>query len=77
MTNEARLKNYGSGLAPATERWFVVNARDATWLTHDVFGANCMFESPDAEFADLGVRLSVLEPGQPNGLYHGEETQEG
>ena len=36
-----------------------------------------MFESDDAEFADLGVRLSVLEPGQPNGLYHGEETQEG
>ena len=36
-----------------------------------------MFESPDAEFGDLGVRLSVLEPGQPNGLYHGEETQEG
>ena len=76
MTDEARLENYGSGLAPAAEGWFVVNARDATWLTHDVFGASCMFESPDAEFADLGVRLSVLEPGQPNGLYHGEETQE-
>ena len=77
MTDEARLKNYGSGLAPATEGWFVVNARDATWLTHDVFGASCIFESPDAEFADLGVRLSLLEPGQPNGLYHGEEMQEG
>ena len=77
MTDEARLEDYGSGLAPATDGWFVVNARDATWLTHDVFGASCVFESPDAEFADLGVRLSVLEPGQPNGLYHGEETQEG
>jgi uncharacterized cupin superfamily protein len=22
------------------------------------------------------VRLAVLEPGQPNGLYHGEDTQE-
>ena len=77
MVAEARLADYGSGLAPATDGWFVVNARDATWLTHDVFGASCVFESPDAEFADLGVRLSVLEPGQPNGLYHGEETQEG
>jgi uncharacterized cupin superfamily protein len=73
---EARLKDYGSGLAPATDGWFVVNAREAAWLTHDVFGASCMFESPDAEFAELGIRLSILEPGQPNGLYHGEETQE-
>jgi uncharacterized cupin superfamily protein len=73
---EARLKDYGSGLAPATDGWFVVNVRDAAWLTHDVFGASCMFEGPDAEFTELGVRLSVLEPGQPNGLYHGEETQE-
>ena len=77
MVAEARLAEYGSGLAPATDGWFVVNARDAMWLAHDVFGASSVFESPDAEFADLGVRLAVLEPGQPNGLYHGEETQEG
>jgi uncharacterized cupin superfamily protein len=73
---EARLERVGSGLAPVTEGWFVVNVSEATWLTHEVFGASCLFESPDAEFAELGVRLTVLEPGQPNGLYHGEETQE-
>jgi uncharacterized cupin superfamily protein len=73
---EARLERVGSGLAPVTEGWFVVNVGEATWLTHDVFGASCLFESPDAEFAELGVRLTVLGPGQPNGLYHGEETQE-
>jgi uncharacterized cupin superfamily protein len=76
VVEEARLERYGSGLAPATEGWFVVNVRDAAWDTHDVFGSSCMFESPDAEFAQLGIRLTVLEPGQPNGLYHGEETQE-
>jgi uncharacterized cupin superfamily protein len=73
---EARLEEIGSGLAPATDGWFVVNVGEATWLTHDVFGASCMFESPDAVFSGLGIRLTVLEPGQPNGLYHGEETQE-
>jgi uncharacterized cupin superfamily protein len=73
---EARLEQLGSGIAPATEGWFVVNVCDATWLTNDVFGASCLFESPDAEFSELGVRLTVLDPGQPNGLYHGEETQE-
>jgi hypothetical protein len=30
---EARLEQTDAGLAPATERWFVVNARDAEWLT--------------------------------------------
>ncbi len=53
-----------------------MNVRDAAWDEHDVFGASCMFESRDAEFSELGIRLTVLEPGQPNGLYHGEETQE-
>jgi hypothetical protein len=76
VVEEARLERYGSGIAPATEGWFVVNVRDAAWDDHDVFGASCMFESPDATFTELGVRLTVLEPGQPNGLYHGEETQE-
>jgi uncharacterized cupin superfamily protein len=76
VVEEARLERYGSGLAPATEGWFVVNVRHAAWDDHDVFGASCMFESPDAEFTQLGIRLTVLQPGQPNGLYHGEETQE-
>ena len=73
---ETQLKNVGSGLAPAGEGWFVVNVRDAAWETHDAFGASCMFEGPDAEFHELGIRVSTLEPGQPNGLYHGEDTQE-
>ncbi len=76
MVEEARLEQNESGLAPVTEGWFVVNVRDAAWDVHDVFGASCMFESPDAEFTDLGIRLTVLEPRQPNGLYHREATQE-
>jgi uncharacterized cupin superfamily protein len=76
VVEEARLEQYGSGLAPTTEGWFVVNVRDTSWDTHEVFGSSCMFESPDAEFTELGIRVTVLEPGQPNGLYHGEETQE-
>jgi uncharacterized cupin superfamily protein len=76
VVEEARLERYGSGLAPATAGWFVVNVRDAAWNDHDVFGAQCEFESRDAQFSELGIRIGVLEPGQPNGLYHGEETQE-
>jgi uncharacterized cupin superfamily protein len=76
VVEEARLERSESGLAPTTAGWFVVNVRDAAWDTHDVFGASCMFESPAVEFEELGIRLTALLPGQPNGLYHGEETQE-
>jgi len=78
---EAPLEDNGSGLAPADEGWFVVNVRDAQWLTSEggalqPSGSECGFESGKAEFAQLGVRLHVLPPGEVNGLYHGENQQE-
>lgn len=79
--SEARLQDSGSGLAPAEAGWFVVNVRDAQWLTSEQgekkpSGSECSFESAAAEFPELGVRLHVLEPGEPNGLYHAESKQE-
>jgi len=83
----ARLEAVDSGLAPVTEGWFVVNVRDAAWLANDAFGGRCVFESdgrvlrrrPDLDvhrFAELGVALAVLAPGQPSGMYHAESNQE-
>src|SRR5439155_1660319 len=43
--HEASLEDVGSGLAPATDGWFVVNARDAAWLGHPAFRARCVFEA--------------------------------
>lgn len=76
MVEEARLEETGSGLAPVTDGWFVVNVRDAAWVTSDAFGADCVFEGDDAPFAQLGLTLCVLQPGQPSGLYHSEANQE-
>jgi uncharacterized cupin superfamily protein len=78
---EAPLDNFGSGLAPADDGWFVVNVRDAQWLTSEKgekrpSGSECSFESGEFWFRQLGVRLHVLEPGEPNGLYHSESEQE-
>ena len=73
---EARLDDTGSGLAPASEGWFVVNVRDALWLRLDKRGSLCDFESQEFEFPQFAIRLHVLEPGQPSGLYHAESQQE-
>lgn len=86
MVEEARLEAVGSGLAPVSDGWFVVNVGEAAWL-NEAFGGRCVFESsprvlgdrPDLEpqmFTQLGFTLAVLEPGKPSGLYHGESNQE-
>jgi uncharacterized cupin superfamily protein len=87
MADEARLEDVGSGLAPVTTGWFVVNVAEAAWLANEAFGARCVFEADgrvlrersDLEpqtFAELGITLAVLEPGKPSGLYHAESNQE-
>ena len=73
---EARLEDSGSGLAPATEGWFVVNVRDTAWFTSDGAGSACVFESNDNSFAQVGINISVIGPGEPNCLYHSESQQE-
>ena len=78
---EARLEDSGSGLAPATEGWFVVNVHDAEWWTSEEgekrpSGAECAFESRENWGRELGIRLHVLDPGEPNGLYHSESHEE-
>jgi uncharacterized cupin superfamily protein len=72
---EAPLEQEDGGLVPQGEGWFVLNARDARWLSGD-FGAYTRFEGPNARFPAVGVNIGVLEPGQAACLYHGENEQE-
>jgi uncharacterized cupin superfamily protein len=76
---EARLEDAGSGLAPVTDGWFVVNVRDAQWFHAESRGAACWFDNeygdPPVEFAQLGINVTVLEPGQKT-MYHAETNQE-
>jgi hypothetical protein len=84
---EARLEEVGSGLAPVSPGWFLVNVGEAAWIRNDAFGGRCVFEGsprvlaerPDAEpqrFEQIGYTLAVLEPGKPSGMYHAESGQE-
>jgi uncharacterized cupin superfamily protein len=72
---EARLEDSGSGLAPAGDGWFVLNVRDAEWWTSETLGSGCGFESQKVWFRQVGINVHVLEPGEPNGLYHSENQQ--
>jgi uncharacterized cupin superfamily protein len=76
---EAELKDSGSGLAPVTEGWFVVNVRDAEWWSSETRGAACWFANeygrPPVEFGQLGINVTVLGPGQSS-VYHAETNQE-
>ncbi len=56
--------------------WFVVNAREARWLDNEKFGAYTRFEPEGERLEQVGINISVLGPGQPMALYHGEEDQE-
>jgi uncharacterized cupin superfamily protein len=76
MVSEAKLQPVESGLEPSAPGWFVVNVHDAAWHRHPRLGSSCIFESRPAPFAELGINLRVLEPGQPNGIYHSEPVQE-
>ena len=76
---ETQLEDFVSGLTPVTQGWFVVNVRDAEWWFAETRGARCAFENeygePPVEFAQLGINVTVLDPGQTT-LYHAEANQE-
>jgi uncharacterized cupin superfamily protein len=87
MVEEARLETVASGLAPASDGWFVLNVGEAAWLVNDAFGARCVFEGdvpvlrsrPELgvhRFGEVGLTLAVLRPGCPSTLYHAESAQE-
>jgi uncharacterized cupin superfamily protein len=74
MPKEARMKQTPGGKVPVGTGWFVLNARDARWLTGE-FGAYTRFEGED-RWRHLGFNIGVLEPGQPACYYHAENDQE-
>jgi hypothetical protein len=81
MIPEASIEKTEAGLRPAGAGWFVLSAREARWNRRPGRGYSLNFTgSTDAEaetyFAQLGVNLVVLEPGQPNAMYHWETEQE-
>jgi len=71
VVEEAALREATHGLTPEGDGWFVVNARESRWRRWPPFGVWCAFEGKK-RFPQLGINVSVLEPGEAIGLYHAE-----
>jgi quercetin dioxygenase-like cupin family protein len=76
MVPEAPLERTEHGLLLAGDGWFVLNARDAEWRRWDGMGKWPRLEGATPRFAQLGVGVTVLEPGEPMAMYHWETDQE-
>ena len=76
QVGEATIEQTGEGLRPAGEGWFVVNLADLAARGNERMGITCSPEPNDARFADFGINVRVLGPGQFNARYHRENEQE-
>jgi uncharacterized cupin superfamily protein len=75
MVPESRLETTENGLVPVGHGWFVLNARDACWYPSAGRGVYSGFEG-EPHFAQLGIHLVALSPGEPMSMYHWEADQE-
>ena len=81
MVGEAKLHDTDAGLVPASEGWFVMNARDARWFEWGRQGISLPLTGHDEYEAEtffpmLGMSIRVINPGQPSTVYHWETEQE-
>jgi uncharacterized cupin superfamily protein len=65
------------GLAPQAPGWYVVNAREVRWVGQDGMWRGPWLEAESAPWLSLAFNVTVLDPGEPGGRYHGESNQEG
>ena len=77
MTEEARIEDGDAGRLPADDGWWILNLSEIAWEAAEGNGIFCVFEAPSAPSPVLGIGVHVLNPGEANGMYHAEATQEG
>ena len=80
MVEQSELVQREHGLVPKGQGWFVVNARETQWWDRKGRGFLCEFEGAGfdgaADFEQLGINLTLLQPGEPMAMYHRENDQE-
>lgn len=74
---EAELAETPFGRYVTSEGWFVHNLGEALAVRFPRGGALYPLEPREAPFADIGVNVRVIAPGEASALYHAEDAQEG
>jgi uncharacterized cupin superfamily protein len=72
---EAPLEEIENGVRAVGPGWYVLNAREVPWF-EGAFGLFGMLEPDEHGFDQVGVQFGILRPGEPSGMYHGEDAQE-
>ena len=76
--NEASSTDTPYGRYITSDGWFVLNLGEALAVRNEQKGgAKYPIEAWEHPFANLGIHVAVLWPGDPNALYHSEGVQEG
>jgi uncharacterized cupin superfamily protein len=60
----------------SVDRPFVVNLGEARAIAHPRRATIIDLEPDGAPFADTGINVQIMQPGQPNCRYHSEPVQE-
>jgi uncharacterized cupin superfamily protein len=80
MVSESEFVATEHGLVPKGQGWFILNARETHWWKREGRGVLCEFEGAGfegaADFEQLGINLTLLQPGEPMSMYHYENDQE-
>ena len=72
LTRNGSAGHYGSRM----DEPLIINVADAPAFRRPGRATLIRFEPEDPKWPDTGVNIHVLEPGQPNSLYHSEPVQE-
>jgi uncharacterized cupin superfamily protein len=75
--HEAKIAKTDTGLQPADDGWWILNAADIGWFTVPGNGIWSSFEAPEMRSPLLGIGIHILQPGEVPGFYHSESNQEG
>ena len=76
MVPEAELEQTEHGLRPKTDGWFVLNARDSHVASRRRPHRDLRLRRRRVEFPQLGINVSVIQPGEFMAMYHWEADQE-
>jgi quercetin dioxygenase-like cupin family protein len=74
---KALLEDTPFGKDIVSSGWFVLNLEEALAVRNpEKGGATYPLEGRNAQYGDFTAKVSVLWPGEPNGLYHSESGRE-